>query len=432
MWSARNRDRAMTARRGAGRTRTATGVASRTWPFALAVLFGALLVWYMVYTAQIVRSRQADAETFTRIYAQVLSGLTSVEPGAELAALTNLQRELVELGVPFVVTSEPGYRYNTSANLPFSVSQPPIEEEVDRILRYARELDVRNEPVGDPETQMVHYGITPEAARLQWIPFLWASGLLLTVLLAVTVFRYQRRTAAEQAWTAMARELAHQLGTPISSLQGWVEVLGLSRGERPGDMRQDEIATAIGEDLVRLERVSRRFELIGRDPELRPVSLKDIVAELRDYMEARLPRLGPGVALHVDVPDNLPDVQGHEVLLAWALENVVKNALDAMAGTGGSITISARPAEKRWVVLRIRDTGPGVPFEIRDRLFDPGVTTKSGGWGVGLTLTRRIVRGVHRGRIELLDRGERGVTFQAWLPLATDDAGSATQPGTHG
>ena len=115
------------------------------------------------------------------------------------------------------------------------------------------------------------------------------------------------------------------------------------------------------------------------------------------------------------------------MLLAWALENVVKNALDAMAGTGGSITLSARSQEDRWVVLEIRDTGPGVPFEIRDRLFDPGVTTKSGGWGVGLTLTRRIIERVHRGKLELLDRGERGVTFQARLPRApaTREEGAA-------
>lgn len=402
--------------RGAPR---AAGV-SRKWPIALALLFLTLLVWYMIYTAEIVRSREADAATFSRIYAQVQSGLTSQEPGAELAALASLQSLLVQLGVPFVVTSEPGGVYNTSVNLPFSVSDPPTEEEVARILDYARELDARNEPVGDPGSQLVHYGITPEAARLQLMPVLWASGLVLTVLLAVTVFRYQRRTAAEQAWTAMARELAHQLGTPISSLQGWVEVLGLDPAERPARMHQAEIANAIGEDLVRLERVSRRFELIGRDPELKRVSLRDVVAELRAYMEVRLPRLGPGVALHVDVAADLPDVKGHEVLLTWALENVVKNALDAMAGTGGSITISARPSEGRWVLLRIRDTGPGVPFEIRDRLFDPGVTTKSGGWGVGLTLTRRIVEGVHGGRVELLDRGDRGVTFQARLPQAVE------------
>ncbi len=401
-------------------TRSTREVASRTWPIALTVLFGALLAWFLVYTAEIMRSRQADAETFTRIYAQVQSGLTGQEPGAELAALTNLQRELVALRVPFVVTSEPGGVYTASANLPFSVSDPVAAEDVERILGYARELDARNAPIGDSASQLVHYGVTPETARLQWMPFLWASGLVLTVLLAATGFRYQRRTAAEQAWTAMARELAHQLGTPISSLQGWVEVLGLPPRDRPGDMRRAEIARAIEDDLVRLERVSRRFELIGRDPELTSVSLGSVIAELRAYIEARLPRLGPGVALHVDVPDDLPEVQGHKVLLAWALENVVKNALDAMAGTGGSIVIGARALDDRWVAVRIRDTGPGVPPEIRDRVFDPGVTTKSGGWGVGLTLTRRIVKGVHRGRIELLDRsGERGVTFQARLPVAT-------------
>lgn len=393
--------------------RAAAGVVARTWPVALAMVFVALMVWYMIYTAEIIRFRAADAETHARIMSEVQMGLRGGDP---LNTLFNQQRLLVELGVPFVMTSGDD-TYITSENLPFGIADPPTPEDTARILRYAGDLDARNAPVGDPEGQFVHYG-DPEAARLRLVSSLWGVGLLLTVLVAVTVFRYQRRTAAEQAWTAMARELAHQLGTPISSLQGWVEVLGLSPQQRPGQLPQVEIATAIGEDLVRLERVSRRFELIGRDPALRSVSLKQVVDELRSYMEVRLPRLGPGVALHVDVPDDLPHVQGHEVLLAWALENVVKNALDAMAGTGGSITISARAPDPRWVVLRIRDTGPGVPFEIRDRLFDPGVTTKSGGWGVGLALTRRIVEVVHRGRIELVDHGDRGVTFQARLPRA--------------
>jgi signal transduction histidine kinase len=136
-------------------------------------------------------------------------------------------------------------------------------------------------------------------------------------------------------------------------------------------------------------------------------------------LAARLPKLGRGVDLIVDIPDNLPPVEGNEVLLIWALENVVKNALDALAGRGGRITLYAREigGHHPQVSLRIRDSGPGVDPEIRDRIFEPGVTTKSSGWGVGLALSRRIVEGVHKGRIELLDSTE-GTTFQIRLPVA--------------
>ena len=106
------------------------------------------------------------------------------------------------------------------------------------------------------------------------------------------------------------------------------------------------------------------------------------------------------------------------MLLVWALENVVKNSLDALAGGGGVIAVQASRDGDRWIHLRIADDGPGVPHEIRDRLFEPGVTTKSGGWGVGLALSRRIVEGVHGGKISLLDTTGRGATFLVKLPRA--------------
>ena len=117
------------------------------------------------------------------------------------------------------------------------------------------------------------------------------------------------------------------------------------------------------------------------------------------------------------MPTGLPRIMGNEVLLIWALENVVKNALDALAGRGGKITIYAREVSGQWVSVRIRDTGPGVDPEIRDKIFEPGITSKARGWGVGLALSRRIVEGVHKGRIELLE-GFEGTTFQIRLPVA--------------
>jgi len=250
------------------------------------------------------------------------------------------------------------------------------------------------------------------------MPWLQAGGLLLTAFLATLLIRVQRRAEAERAWTAMARELAHQLGTPLSSLQGWLELLRLPPRERPPGLGEAEVAGEIEADLERLERISHRFELIGREPELEEVGLTRVLDSLQLYLEARLPRLASGVDLAVDCPPEVPPIMGNEVLLTWALENMVKNALDALAGRGGAIRIRAWEEGPGMVVVTVSDTGPGIPPEIRDQIFEPGFTTKEGGWGVGLALSRRIVEGVLKGRLELGDGGE-GATFRLRLPSAT-------------
>jgi hypothetical protein len=214
----------------------------------------------------------------------------------------------------------------------------------------------------------------------------------------------------------MARELAHQLGTPISSLQGWLEVLRLPRAERPDGLKEAEIAGEIAADVDRLERISHRFELIGREPELQEVRVQDLVDSLRSYLDARLPRLASGVELEVEVSAGLPPILGSDVLLSWALENVVKNSLDALAGQGGTIRVTARKEDAGAVVISVSDSGPGVSPEVREDLFEPGITTKPSGWGVGLALSRRIVEGVHRGQLRLDDASDQGATFHIHLP----------------
>ncbi len=384
------------------------------WPVALATLFVLLLGWYLLYTQQIVEQVRGNSALLSRIFAEVQEGL--VTQGNETQVLFNLQGIVRDAGVPLVVMG-PGDTVLAHENLPFSVdTNTPDGQE--RVRSYVRRLDAENPPIGDPDLMHIHYGDTPEVRRLRWIPWLQAGGLFLTVLIGFVVVRYQRRAEGEKAWTAMARELAHQLGTPLSSLQGWLEVLRLKPDERPGALGETEVADAIGEDIERLERISHRFELIGREPELESLSVRQVVSDLEQYLAVRIPRLTKkGVELLVDVPPGLPRVMGNEVLLVWALENVVKNALDALAGRGGKITIYAREVGGRWVSLRIRDTGPGVDPAVRDKLFEPGVSSKPGGWGVGLALSRRIVEGVHDGRIELLE-GMEGTTFQIRLPVA--------------
>lgn len=384
------------------------------WPIALATLFVLLLGWYLVYTQQIVEQVRGNAALLSRIFAEVQEGL--VTQGNETQVLFNLQGIVRDAGVPLVVMG-PGDTVLAHENLPFSVDADTPDGQ-ERVRSYVRRLDAENQPIGDPELMHIHFGDTPEVRRLRWIPWLQAGGLFLTVLIGFLVVRYQRRAESEKAWTAMARELAHQLGTPLSSLQGWLEVLGLPPEERPGGLNDIDVGGAIAEDVERLERISHRFELIGREPELQSLSVRTVVDDLERYLAVRIPRLSrKGVELLVDVPPGLPPVKGNQVLLVWALENVVKNALDALAGRGGKITIYAREIGGKWVSLRIRDTGPGVDPDVRDKIFEPGVTSKPGGWGVGLALSRRIVERVHDGRIELLE-GTEGTTFQIRLPVA--------------
>jgi signal transduction histidine kinase len=387
------------------------------WPVAVATLFLMLLGWYLLYTQQVFRRAQENSELLSRIYTEVQQGLVSQDPASETQALLQLQRIVTESGVPLVVMG-PGDTVLSHVNLPFTVDDETPEGQ-ERIRAYVRRLDEVHEPIGDPlGAQHIHFGDSSEARSLRSVPFLQAAGLLLTAFIGFLVIRYQRRAESERAWTAMARELAHQLGTPLSSLAGWLEVLRLPAADRPGDLDDMEIAASIGEDLERLERISHRFELIGTEPELESLSVRQVVEDLEGYLAARIPRLArKGVELIVDIPYELPRVKGNEVLLVWALENVVKNALDALAGRGGKITIYAREISGNWVSLRIRDTGPGVDPEIRDKIFEPGITSKPGGWGVGLALSRRIVEGVHKGKIELLESIE-GTTFQIRLPVA--------------
>ncbi|MCA9738292.1 MAG: HAMP domain-containing sensor histidine kinase [Gemmatimonadota bacterium] len=386
----------------------------RAWTPALALLLLAQLAWFLVYTDQIVRSLHENAATMTRMFAEVQAGITSEDPDAMFESLMSLQQRIVDAGVPLALTDSAG-RAIAQVNLPFEADLSTDEGQV-RIQAWLALLDVDHPPIRDFSGNLIHYGDPPQTARLRWIPWLQAGGLILTLMIGLSLIRAQRRAEAERAWTSMARELAHQLGTPLSSLQGWLELLRMPQEERPGGISAPDIGDAIEEDLERLERVSRRFELIGRESKLEPVALPELFDELERYIQARLPRLGPGIRFVVSVPDDLPAINGTRVLLVWALENVVKNSLDALAGSGGTIEVTAQAGEGRWVDVRIADDGPGVPLEVRDRIFEPGVTTKAGGWGVGLALSRRIVEGVHGGRIQLLDTPQRGAVFLVKLP----------------
>jgi len=394
------------------------------WPVALATLFLIVFGWYLVYTQLLQNWVRENQEQMSEVFAiaQELIQDTSRTPrlvGGRLQDVTlfDLQEVMIRSGIPMIIiSSEESVVF--VENLPFEadILTPEGQEQV---KAYVSRIEATGrEPVRGAGGNLIYLGDPPQLANLRWIPWLQASGLMLTALIGFLVIRYQRSAEQDKAWTAMARELAHQLGTPISSLKGWLELMSLPDDERPEGMKSDAVAMGMEGDLVRLERISHRFELIGRDPDLEILDIREVVRDLEQYLQARLPRLASEVLLVVDVPKDMPEILGSEVLLSWALENLVKNALDALAGRGGEIRIKVRKGPHGWLHLRVHDTGPGVDPELRDRIFDPGVSGKARGWGVGLTLSRRIIEVTHKGHIFLLPSEGEGAIFEIRLPTA--------------
>ena len=388
---------------------------SRYWPTALGLLAAVVLGWYLLYTELLVREMRRDVLVHSRIYSRVLRGLNDPKEDAAEQTLLALSEDVQGLGVPIIVTDPDGVPA-FSSNLPFEADANDPDGQL-ILYRYARELARRNAPIVEPGVGTVYFGDPPLVRRLGWIPWLQVSALLGLLAAAGLMVRHNSRVERERIWATMARESAHQMATPLSSLAGWVEILRLPAAERERMATLLGVASEMEADLDRLEKVAHRFEWIGRPVRMEPVDVRTLLLTLERYVRVRMPQLAREVELHVDVADHLPLVLGNAILLEWALENLVKNALDALAGSGGTIHLWAERDSPRRVAIRVQDDGSGVAATVRGTIFEPGVTTKKGGWGVGLSLSRRIVEDVHHGRL-LLAPSERGALFVATLPLA--------------
>ncbi len=376
----------------------------RRWPVVLVVLgVLAMLAWYVGYTQHVVTQLRAAAALQGRMYSRVYRALYTTAPDENNdAALIELSQQVVASGVPIVITDATG-KVSAAANLP---DDPRLDT-----AQYVRELDRRNEPILEPALGGVHYGDSDIVRGLRVIPLLQAAAIGLLLLFGVYALVERGRAEREKVWAGMAREAAHQLGTPLSALAGWLELLG-EQANSPTSARAVEAMT---QDLTRLERVSHRFERIGRPPRDESVDCASLVDRLAAYFAARAPTLARKVSIRSEHPDGALMRRGDGVLLEWVLEVLIKNAIDALGGRDGDIVVSAQPQPEGGVRIRVQDNGPGIPPALRKRIFDAGFTTKDRGWGIGLSLARRIVEENHGGKLLLADT-DSGAAFDVILP----------------
>ncbi|HTE48034.1 MAG TPA: HAMP domain-containing sensor histidine kinase [Gemmatimonadaceae bacterium] len=374
----------------------------------VATLILLLLGSYVWYTHRVVEDIRASARRSSEMFIRVYRAFGDTTPASEIQALTELSQSIRDQGVPLVWTDLKDVPAG-HANLPFDKGHTVADDDP-RVREYVSLLARQHPPIVDSLIGKVYYGDPPVVQWLRIIPVLQAVGAAILLLAGIYIIRTRGDAARERLWAGMARESAHQLGTPLSSLSGWIELFE----ERATDPPALAAVSHMRGDLERLDRVAHRFERIGRDPKFEPIDVSGVVDRITRYFQARVPTLANTIVVDSEIAPNLHAVNGDAVLLEWAVEVLTKNAIDALAGRGGHVQLSAWPTVDDGVVIRVSDDGPGVPRELRDRVFEPGFSTKKSGWGIGLSLAKRIVEENHGGRLVLAPT-ERGATFEIIL-----------------
>ncbi|OZC02761.1 sensor histidine kinase [Rubricoccus marinus] len=338
------------------------------------------------------------------------------QPGGE--GLDFVFGEIIQPGrfsVPAIITDSLLGVATLSRNVEVDSSRGPEAVQAELLARVG-EMDADHEPIRfeylPGQVQFVHYEESDLARLIRAFPAVQLAVVGLFVLVGYLGFSYVRRSEQSMLWVGMAKEAAHQLGTPLSSMIGWIELLRL------GDAAPtDTIADELEEDVDRLKRVADRFEKIGSMPALDTVALGPVLHRVGDYMRRRLPRSGAAIDLRVEVDPAL-EARLNPELFEWVVENLLKNALDAMEG-GGEIVVTAT-REGPLVAVYVRDTGKGMDRATARHVFRPGFSTKRRGWGLGLSLSRRIVEAYHGGRLEVASsRPGVGTTFRITMNAPT-------------
>jgi signal transduction histidine kinase len=257
-------------------------------------------------------------------------------------------------------------------------------------------------------TQFVYYRNSDLLMQLKYYPYVQLTVIAIFGLFAYLAFSSSRRSEQNRVWVGMAKETAHQLGTPISGLMAWIELL--KADER---LAGEDFVDDIGKDVEKLQMIANRFSNIGSVPHLKEDDLRPIIQELIDYMRRRVPTK---LAINYDPPAEPVLARVNKSLFEWVLDNLIRNAVDAIPSGKGSVTVELAQLPEGKAQIDVTDTGKGMPKNMYKRVFDPGFTTKKRGWGLGLTLCKRIMENYHNGRI-FVKRSEPGVgtTFRITL-----------------
>ncbi len=306
--------------------------------------------------------------------------------------------------VPVIITDSTKRQIITFGNLNTARMGDPVYA-----AKTLKEMKAQNPPIeisfSDIGRVYIFYKSSELLTKMKWFPLVQILVIGFFLMIAYLLFSASRRSEQNQVWVGMAKETAHQIGTPLSSILAWAELMKMDRNN------VDQASEEITKDVRRLEVITERFSKIGSTPNLDEENLTRILYETIEYLQPRTPSK---VKYQLTFPKEREIILPvNASLFSWVMENLIKNAIDAMSGKG-TITIDLLE-ENKHVIVDVTDTGKGVSVSAQKSIFNPGYTSKKRGWGLGLTLAKRIIQEYHNGKIFIKNTSSKGTTFRIIL-----------------
>lgn len=370
---------------------------------AFFIVAGALILASTLFSNKLAGNLAEEERKKIELWAEAVRLLTTeLEEGVEMDYTLNFKVMEGNTNIPVILVDSNGSILETN-NLKAAAKGDSLAmaEEAARIMGKKQFIEVK---ISEGYTQYVYYDDSSLLRKLTYFPFV--QLLVMFVFLLVTVFALNasRRSEQNRVWVGLSKETAHQLGTPISSLLAWVELLKLKQVD-------EQLLKEIDKDTHRLKTIAERFSKIGSKPSLTPVELKPVLESAITYMRNRSSKK---ITFKTNLPKEPVLVSLNVPLFEWVVENLCKNAIDAME-TSGTITITAQ-SEGKHLIIDVSDTGKGIPKSHFRTVFKPGFTTKQRGWGLGLSLVKRIIEENHGGKIFVkASEPGKGTTFRIIL-----------------
>ncbi len=361
--------------------------------FILAVL---IIFGFVLYTQYIVERLRDDSRHIVKIYTQMIARIGLEDANTEYSFVFD---EIIRrIDFP-IINTDPYGEPSSWRNIPDIPSDSNRPHHVEQIRAILADMDSDNEPIPilyeNTVLGYIHYDTDTRIIReIEWLPFVQIGIIGAFILIGYFGFSTIKRSEQRMIWIGMAKETAHQMATPLSSLMGWVELL---KHESEGRERSLNILAESEEDLKRLDKIVTRFSQIGSTTDLKKQDIVPQIRETVDYFRKRVPQLGHTIRFEESYPEEA-NAEINALLFNWVTENVIKNAIDSIENRDGRIGVTLFK-NGGWILIDIEDNGRGIELKNRDNIFRPGYSTKKRGWGLGLSLARRIMEDYHQGKI---------------------------------